>query len=50
MLSADQMILENGIADDPERVGFYSGVIESVFSLMTTVFGGYQALLHLLVV
>ena len=28
----DQMILENGITNDPERVGFYSGLIESIFA------------------
>lgn len=33
----DQMIVENGIVLDPERVGFYSGVIESLFSLMSFV-------------
>ena len=26
------MILEIGVVDDPERVGFYSGVIESLFA------------------
>lgn len=31
----DQMILEVGITDDPERVGFYSGLIESVFAIMS---------------
>ncbi len=31
------MIVENGIVNDPERVGFYSGIIESVFSLMSFV-------------
>lgn len=29
------MILEIGVVDDPERVGFYSGIIESVFALMS---------------
>ncbi|KAG9122868.1 hypothetical protein FRC07_000572 [Ceratobasidium sp. 392] len=29
------MIVEIGVTDDPERVGFYSGLIESVFSLMS---------------
>ncbi|KLO14776.1 MFS general substrate transporter [Schizopora paradoxa] len=33
----NQMIVENGIVQDPERVGFYSGVIESLFSLMSFV-------------
>ncbi|KAL5482742.1 hypothetical protein ACEPAI_9336 [Sanghuangporus weigelae] len=28
----NQMVLENGITDDPERVGFYSGLIESAFA------------------
>jgi hypothetical protein len=29
------MILENGIVDNPEDVGFYSGAIESVFAVMS---------------
>ncbi|KLO14775.1 hypothetical protein SCHPADRAFT_299802 [Schizopora paradoxa] len=33
----NQMIVENGIVQDPERVGFYSGVIESLFALMSFV-------------
>ncbi|KEP50482.1 MFS transporter [Rhizoctonia solani 123E] len=28
------MIVEVGVTDDPERVGFYSGLVESIFSLM----------------
>ncbi len=32
---ADQMILEIGVVDDPEQVGFYSGLIESLFALLT---------------
>lgn len=28
------MIVEIGVTDDPERVGFYSGLVESVFSIM----------------
>ncbi|GJJ06655.1 hypothetical protein Clacol_000850 [Clathrus columnatus] len=31
----NQMILEIGIVNDPERVGFYSGIVESVFSVMS---------------
>jgi hypothetical protein len=31
----DQMILQIGVVDDPEEVGFYSGVIESVFACMS---------------
>ncbi|QRV76687.1 major facilitator superfamily transporter [Ceratobasidium sp. AG-Ba] len=27
------MVVEIGVTDDPERVGFYSGLVESVFSL-----------------
>lgn len=37
--SLDQMILEIGVVDDPERVGFYSGVIESLFAIMSFIFG-----------
>lgn len=39
MPRTDQMILDIGVVDDPERVGFYSGVIESIFSLMSFLFG-----------
>ncbi|CAE6457524.1 unnamed protein product [Rhizoctonia solani] len=28
------MIVEIGVTDDPERVGFYSGLVESIFALM----------------
>ncbi|KAF8507371.1 MFS general substrate transporter [Hysterangium stoloniferum] len=31
----NQMILEIGVVTDPERVGFYSGLIESIFSAMS---------------
>ncbi|KAH8114502.1 MFS general substrate transporter [Phellopilus nigrolimitatus] len=34
----NQMILETGIVEDPQRVGFYSGVIESIFALMSFLF------------
>lgn len=33
------MILENGIVDNPEDVGFYSGLIESVFAFMSFLAG-----------
>lgn len=33
------MIVENGIVTDPEQVGFYSGFIESLFSLMSFLAG-----------
>lgn len=29
------MIVEIGVVDDPERVGFYSGLIESIFACMS---------------
>lgn len=35
----NQMILEVGIVTDPEQVGFYSGIVESVFSLMSFLAG-----------
>lgn len=35
----DQMIVENGIVDDPEKVGFYSGFIESIFQVMSFLAG-----------
>ncbi|KAI5122012.1 hypothetical protein M0805_008004 [Coniferiporia weirii] len=31
----NQMIVENGIVDNPEDVGFYSGFIESIFQVMS---------------
>ncbi|KLO06630.1 MFS general substrate transporter [Schizopora paradoxa] len=31
----NQMILEIGIVDDPERVGFYSGILESIYACMS---------------
>ncbi|KAG8688077.1 hypothetical protein FRC11_006107 [Ceratobasidium sp. 423] len=31
------MIVEIGVTDDPERVGFYSGLIESIFSVMSLI-------------
>ncbi|PAV19859.1 MFS general substrate transporter [Pyrrhoderma noxium] len=34
----NQMILETGIVTDPERVGFYSGTIESLFAVMSFIF------------
>ncbi|PAV19860.1 MFS general substrate transporter [Pyrrhoderma noxium] len=34
----NQMILEIGVVDDPERVGYYSGVIESLFAVMSFLF------------
>ena len=34
-MHADQMILEIGVVDDPEKVGFYSGTIESIFAVMS---------------
>ncbi len=32
MIIIDQMILEIGIVNDPERVGYYSGLLESIFA------------------
>ncbi|KAI5122776.1 hypothetical protein M0805_000120 [Coniferiporia weirii] len=34
----NQMVLEIGVVDDPERVGFYSGIIESIFAFMSFLF------------
>ncbi|KAL5524633.1 hypothetical protein ACEPAF_9773 [Sanghuangporus sanghuang] len=34
----NQMVLDVGVVDDPERVGYYSGVIESLFAVMSFVF------------
>ncbi|GJJ15231.1 hypothetical protein Clacol_009507 [Clathrus columnatus] len=33
----NQMVLEVGVVDNPEEVGFYSGLIESIFSLVSLV-------------
>ena len=35
----NQMIVEIGVVDDPEQVGFYSGLIESMFSSMSFISG-----------
>lgn len=35
------MILEIGIVDDPKQVGYYSGVIESMFAFMNFLAGAY---------
>ena len=35
----NQMIVEIGVVDDPEQVGFYSGLIESIFSCMSFIAG-----------
>lgn len=37
------MILENGIVNDPERVGFYSGLIESLFAFTGFLSGGHRS-------
>ncbi|KAL5520137.1 hypothetical protein ACEPAG_1797 [Sanghuangporus baumii] len=34
----NQMVLDVGVVDDPERVGYYSGIIESLFAVMSFVF------------
>lgn len=34
----NQMILEIGVVDDPESVGYYSGIIESLFAVMSFLF------------
>lgn len=39
----DQMILEIGVVDDPERVGFYSGAIESCFGVLSFLAGTTSA-------
>ena len=31
------MVLEYGVADSPETVGFYSGIIESMFAVLNVV-------------
>lgn len=33
------MVLDVGVVDDPERVGYFSGIIESLFAVMSFVFG-----------
>lgn len=35
------MIVENGIVDDPDKVGYYSGFIESIFQVMSFLAGQY---------
>ena len=45
----NQMIVEIGVVDDPEQVGFYSGFIESIFSCMSFIAGGFHYLVDCLV-
>ena len=33
----DQMVLEYGVVDSPESVGFYSGTIQSMFAILNVV-------------
>ena len=40
------MILENGITSDPERVGFYSGMIESIFAFTSFLSSALVRYLH----
>ncbi len=52
MILVDQMILEIGVVNDPERVGFYSGLLESIFACMSFICSktfSRMSLLHLLV-
>ena len=35
------MILENNIVDSPEKVGFYSGTVESLFAVFALLSGKY---------
>lgn len=37
----NQMILEIGVVDDPTQVGFYSGLIESIFAIMSFITGAF---------
>ena len=45
----NQMIVEIGVVDDPEQVGFYSGLIESIFSCMSFIAGMFHYLVNYLV-
>ena len=42
-LNVDQMILELHISDDPEEVGYYSGLIESLFAIMGLLTSAYDS-------
>jgi hypothetical protein len=37
--SVDQMVLETGVTNDPEKVGYYSGILESAFSVTALLTG-----------
>ena len=37
LIHPDQMLVETGVVEDPEAVGFYSGLIESCYALMSFV-------------
>ena len=45
----NQMIVEIGVVDDPEQVGFYSGLIESIFSCTNLIAGMFHNLVNYLV-
>ena len=44
----NQMIVEIGVVDDPEQVGFYSGLIESIFSCMSFIAGMFHDLVSVM--
>ena len=39
------MVLENGVVDSPERVGFYSGTIQSMFAILNVVTSAFFAII-----
>ena len=45
-MSSDQMLVETGVVDDPERVGYYSGFIESCYALMSFIASVCSFLAH----
>ena len=40
-----KMVLENGVVDSPERVGFYSGTIQSMFAILNVVTSAFFAII-----
>ncbi len=42
------MVVENGITNDPEKVGYYSGVIESIYAFTGVLAGIISWLLDLI--
>ena len=43
----DQMVLEYGVVDSPESVGFYSGTIQSMFAIFNVVASAFSIIISI---